>query len=152
MKVKIKDKQIKIGENSLEYYPYYFAIWKDRDDFDHRPTVKNVLSQWATALTALCSGLHSVVYLPYYLDDQTCKYLEAKIEGEDIIFSDLLVGADGYAMNLDDLSKQMYSKPDILKTWAGNFGEKHKNNPYFFGRYNAKEVIQALKDAELSDS
>ncbi len=152
MKVQIENEQLKIGENSLEYYPYYFSIWKDKDEFDHRPTVKNVLTQWATALTALCSGLYPAVYLPYYLDDQSCQYLKAELEGEDIVFSDLLVRDDGYAMDLDDLSDRMYSEPDIVKSWIDRYRKEHNSEPKFFGRYNAKEIIQALKDAELSDS
>jgi len=155
MKVQIENKRIKIGENSLEYYPYYFSIWKDRDGLDHRPTVKNVLSQWATALTALYSGSYPAVYLPYYLDDQDCKYLKAELVGEDIVFSDLSVRDAGYAMDLDDLSDRMYSEPDIIKSWIDfswiEFNGK-EHEPKFSGRYNAKKIIQALKDAEISDS
>lgn len=151
MKVEIENKRIKIGENSLEYYPYYFAIWADRDDLDHRQTVRNVLVQWAAALTNLNSSNYPAVYLPYYLDDQTCQYLKAELEEETVIFTDLLVNENGYDIDIDDLSAQMYSEPDVIESWIDVNGKDHNSAPKFFGRYNAKDVIQALKDAEISN-
>jgi len=32
MKVLIKSEKILMGENALEYYPYYFAIWRETSE------------------------------------------------------------------------------------------------------------------------
>ena len=152
MKVEIESNRINIGENSLEYYAYYFAIWADHNKFDHRQIVRNALSQWAAALSALASGLYPAVYLPYNLEDQDCKFLKAEIDGEDIILTDLLVRDDGYAMDLDDLSDRIYSAPEIIMNFTDINGKEHDTSPKFFGRYKAKELIQALNDAKFSDT
>jgi hypothetical protein len=147
MKVLIEDEKIFIDGNALEYYPYYFAIWNDIAD--HRLNVKSVLSQWATALASL-RGREGAVYLPYYLDDQTCQYLKAELDGEDVVLTDMLVRDDGYAMDLDDLSREMYSAPEVIESYVDINGHRHDSAPKFFGRYKAKELIEALKDAEVA--
>src|SRR5690242_15448402 len=86
MRVVIERKRIIIGENALEYYPYYFDIWNPA--VDYRITVRNVLSQWASALATLNSS-RSTIYLPYYLDDETCRFLKAELAGEDVVFTDI---------------------------------------------------------------
>lgn len=78
----MEEKRILIDGSVLEYYPYYFDIW--RDTVDHRLTVKCVLEQWATALGSL-SSREGAVYLPYFRDDETCRYLKAELDGEDIV-------------------------------------------------------------------
>jgi hypothetical protein len=140
-----------IGKNTLEYYPYYFATWIDRIKLDPRPTVKNVLSQWASALVSLRSGLHKAVYLPYSLDDQVCKYLKAELSQSDIVFTDLQVRCDGHALDLDDLSEVIYSEPKIDFIQIDRFSRQWGADPRFFGKFNADEVIQALNNAELVD-
>jgi hypothetical protein len=150
MKIQIENNRIVIGENGLEYYPYYFAIWKE--DIDHRITVKNVLLQWASALATLKDSRLDAVYLPYYLDDETCRFLKAELDGEDVMFTDMLVEADGYGMDLDDFSLEMYSEPDVIYKLVGWNGQEFDETPKFFGRYNAEEVIAALKSAEIAEA
>ena len=150
MKVLIGNKRVTLGEHSLEYYPYYFDIWKD--GVDHRIIVKNVLSRWASALTDLVSSDLKAVYLPYYLDDQDCKYLKVEFSGEKIVLTDMLVADSGYAMNLDELSHEMYSEPKVIESWLGVDGVKYDSSPKFFGQYNAQDLITALRDAEISDA
>jgi hypothetical protein len=115
MKVTIEGKRILIGERALEYYPYYFAIWDD--EVDHRLTVKKVLAQWAMALTRL-ESTSEPVWLPYYLDDQDCKFLKAELDGEHVVLTDIYVWADGYAMDLDDLSTEMRTEPDAVESFS----------------------------------
>ncbi len=147
MKVLIENTRISIDEKALEYYPYYLAIWKDT--FDHRVTVKRVLAQWAIALSSLSSG-ENAVYLPYYLNDQTCRYLKAELDGEDIILTDLPVVADGWAMDLDDLSREIYSEPEIIESF-GDPEEPFPDSPaQLFGRWRAGDLIDALRNAEVA--
>lgn len=147
MQVLIENERIILDGNALEYYPYYFKIWKER--IDHRITVKAVLSHWAKALATLRSR-EEVVYLPYYLDDESCKYLKAELDGEDVVLTDLLVRDAGYAMDLDDLSREMYSAPEVLKNYVDINGH-HEIAPKFFGRYKSEEFIEALRQAEISN-
>lgn len=147
MKVLIEGKEILIDGKALEYYSYYFDIWKDT--VDHRLTVKSVLDQWATALGSL-SSREGAVYLPYSLDDETCRYLKAELDGEDVVLTDMLVRDEGWAMNLDDLSREMYRQPEVIESWVDTNGHKHDLAPKFFGRYKAKELIAALQGAELA--
>jgi hypothetical protein len=149
MKVVIEERKILIEGKTLEYYPYYFSCWKDISD--HRLTVKNVLAQWAAALSRLSIKAH-VVYLPYYLDDQTCKYLKAELDGHDVLFTDLLVNANAYSMDLDDLSFEMYSEPQVIESWVDINGNKHDTAPQFFARFNLRDVIDALNTAELGNA
>ena len=135
MKVLIGNKHITIGEQGLEYYPYYFRIWKFGDVHyaDHRIIVKNVLSQWAGALTDLASNGLKAVYLPYFLDDQWCKYLKAELRGENVDLIDMLVDDAGYNMDLDELSREMYSEPKVINTHWGVDG-LIDTSPKLFGQ------------------
>ena len=148
MQVLIENERILIDRNVLEYYPYYFSIW--REGSDHRLTVKSVLSQWATALDTLPSR-KDPVYLPYYLDDQTCRYLKAELDGEDVVLTDLLVRDDGWDVNLDDLSTRLYSAPEVLTGYVDINGPDD-SSPKFFERFKAEELIEALRNAELGPS
>jgi len=150
MRVQIGNERIVIGERALEYYPYYFAIWDDA--VDHRLTVKSVLSQWASALAALSRFRQGAVYLPYYLDDQTYRFLKAELNEEDVVLTDTLVSANGYAIDLDDLSREMYSEPEVVSEGVDWDGRQNDETPKFFGRYSAEEVIEALKSAEIADA
>ena len=144
MKVLIENKRIWLGEQHLEYYPYYFDIW--RDISDHRLTVNTVLTQWATALSSLKIN-ESAVYLPYSLDDETCKYLKAELDGDDVVLTDMLVRAEGYAMDLDNLSNEMYSEPSVIVNSADGY-----SSPRFFGRYETRGLIEALRNARIDDA
>ncbi|MEO8573285.1 MAG: hypothetical protein ABI481_04890 [Pyrinomonadaceae bacterium] len=148
MQVLIENKKILFGDTELEYYPYYFSIWKE--DADHRQTVKVVLSQWADALDSLRSK-EDAVYLPYYLDDETCRYLKAELDGEDSVLTDMLVRDAGYDMDLDDLSRQMYSAPEVLDSYVDNNGH-YVRATKFFGRYRTEDLIEALRGAEINIS
>lgn len=135
-----------IGERALEYYPYYFAIWDD--EVDHRLTVKKVLAQWAMALTRL-ESTSEPVWLPYYLDDQDCKYLKAELDGEHVVLTDMYVWADGYAMDLDDLSTEMHTEPDAVESFFDINGDWFDTSPKVVGRFKVRELIEALRDAEI---
>jgi hypothetical protein len=146
MQILIENEKIFFGGAELEYYPYYFSIWKE--DADHRQTVKVVLSQWADALDSLRSK-EDAVYLPYYLNDQTCRYLKAELDGQDFILTDVLVRDAGYDMDLDDLSRQMYSAPEVLDSYVDVNGH-HVTATKFFGRYPTEDLKQALRGAEIN--
>ena len=135
MKVLIEDEQILIGLEHLEYYPYYFCSWAEEDD--HRLVVKNVLSQWASALAKL-NGELVAVFLPYYLDDESCRVLKAVLKGEDIVFTNLVIWENAYALDLDNLEEFMVTEPHIIES-----------SPREFGRYNRQEIISALNNAEV---
>lgn len=150
MKVLIENQRLLIGENTLAYYPYYFSIW--RKNVDHRLTVKGVISQWASALHTLKGFTAVAVYLPYYLDDETCRFLKAELDGENVLLTDMLVEANGYGMDLDDLSHEMYSEPEAIYIGVDWDGQEYDETPKFFGRYNAEELIEGLKSAEIADA
>ncbi|MDQ3816428.1 MAG: hypothetical protein M3362_01905 [Acidobacteriota bacterium] len=149
MKIIIEGKRILIGADVLGYYSYYIAIWKR--NLDHRLTMKKVLAQWATAVASL-SRRGGAAYLPYDLNDQSCGFLKAELDGEEVVLTDMLVGGDGYRMNLDDLSREMYSEPRVIDSWYEENGQRHDCGSKVFGRYNAVELIGALKDAEIADA
>jgi len=149
MKVIIEYERILIGENALEYYPYYFGIWNR--DIDYRITIKNVLAQWASALATL-NGSRSEVYLPYYLDDQICRFLKAESDGGRVVLTDVEVADDGWAMNLDNLGDRMYTEPEIIGSYVDYFGNEHKDTSKPFGWYSLNEVIEALRAAEIGDA
>jgi hypothetical protein len=150
MRVLIENQRLIICENGLEYYPYYFSIW--RQDIDYRLTVKSVLSQWASALYTLRGFMAEAIYLPYYLDDETCRFLKAELDGENVLLTDMLVKANGYGMDLDDLSHEMYSEPEVVYTGIDWDGQEHDETPKFFGRYHAEELIEGFKGAEIADA
>jgi hypothetical protein len=135
MKVLIENERIVIGVDALEYYPYYFCVWAEEGN--HRLVVKNVLSQWALALARL-NGEVQAVYLPYYLDDQVCKVLKATLEGEVVVFINLDIWENAYALDLDHLDEFMVTEPKIMKA-----------NLQEFGHYKREEVISALNHAEV---
>jgi hypothetical protein len=150
MKVKIEDKRILIGGKPLEYDSYFFAIWGGSKS-EHLPAVKSVLAQWVTALTSLREEGRPV-YLPYYLSDQWCKYLKAELTDKDMLLTEVFVRRGGYAMNLGDLSRDMYSEPTLMKSFIDPNGYFIDFEPKFFGRYKAEELIEALRDAEIASA
>ena len=149
MRVQIQEKNLLVDRTSLEYYPYYFAIWKDASD--HRVTVKRVLIQWAEALETLRTE-GDVVYLPYYLDDQMCKYLKAQRIDSNVQLSDLLVAADGWALDLDDLSREIYSAPEVIDNYVDSDGNRVEYEPRVFGQFAIKDLIEALRIATIADA
>ena len=146
MRVAIEQERILIDEKVLNYYPYYFAIWKD--GIDHRLVAKKVLSQWASAIETLETG-REAVYLPYYLNDQICRFLKAEADDSEVVLTSLDVYEDGWAIDLDDISREMYSTPRIAESFFDVHGRFHDNSPELLGRFNASELIEALRAAEI---
>lgn len=148
MNIFVEQEHIRIGDKSLEYYPYYFSIWDE--NVDYRVTVKNVLTQWASALTHLLkTGRH--VYLPYYLDDQGSNALKASIEEDKVVLTSVLVAYDGWAFDLNDLSEFMTSEQRVIEDLKDIHGDIVRTT-FEFGKYNLKEFIDALTGAEVIDA
>lgn len=136
MKILIKDTEIQIGDRVIEYYPYYFGIL-DYDQ-DHRECVKSVLSQWATALRQLGSQ-DEILHLPYSLDDEWVWCFRATVVDGKIALRCVQVSANGYAMNLDDLTEDMRS--DYIY---------HQEMFQDFGIYEPNELITSFAEAEVA--
>jgi hypothetical protein len=100
--------------------------------------VKEVLSQWASAIARLGGGV-SAVYLPYYLDDETCKVLEAVPAGDDVVLTSLTIWENAYALDLSDLEDFMVAEPHIIERSSKEFG-----------RFRREEIIPALGSAVIS--
>ena len=137
MKTLIKNTEIQIGDCSVAYYPYYFAI----EDYerDHRLCVKDVLSQWAVALRQLGSG-YDVLHLPYSLDDESCWCFRATTGKGKVILRCVQVTANGCAMFLNDLTVDMTSEYKYFEEMQNDFGV-----------YEADELIESLIKAEIVD-
>lgn len=135
MKTLIKDAEIQIGDRLIEYYPYYFRI-VDYDQ-DHRTCVKSVLSQWATALRQLGSP-DEILHLPYSLDDEWVWCFRGTLVDGKIALRCVQVSANGYAINLHDLTEDMRS----------NYTYRQEM-PQDFGTYEPNELITSLADAEV---
>ena len=135
MKVVIGDEFISFGEDTLSYYPYYFGI--HNHEADHRLAVKSVLRQWASAIASLRDP-EQEVYLPYSLDDESCRALRARMFEGNVVLTDVVVSENGYSIDLDDLSSFMHSKPDVYEAEE------------VFGIYPAGEFMSGLVDAELA--
>lgn len=147
MNVLIEDKQIIIGGNVLDYYPYYFVIWNR--NIDHRITVKQVITQWAEALSTLTKPEESV-FLPYDLNDQISGFLKASLDEDEIVLTDVLAGADGFAMSLDNLNKYIYKKHKVIETRRDRFGQWNKFVPRYIWRYKKQDLMDGLRDAKLA--
>ena len=135
MRVIIGDKYISFDDNTLSYYPYYFGIYDY--EADHRLAVKSVLKQWASAIASLREP-EQEAYLPYSLDDESCQALRARVFEGGVILTDVVVDENGYALNLDDLSDFMHSKPNVIEAEE------------VFGIYPVEEFVRGLENAEVA--
>jgi hypothetical protein len=139
MEVEIDYQRIRIGDQGLVYYPYYFDIWGEKEA-DKLNVLKSVLSQWASALKELRDG-DAPLYLPYSLDDETVNCIKATRKGKNIILRCVVVGANGYQLDLDDLASFMRSEQVV-----------EEESPEIFGEYAANEIIKALQEARPIDA
>lgn len=137
MKTLIGNKTIKIGENVLEYYSYYFDVWVWHTDKDFRLVVKSVVAQFAALLKEL-GQTYSALYLPYIPDDQGSWCLKATFQAGKIVLTAAEIKADGYAMNFDDMKELMTSEPEVYE-------EKKEA----FGVYDRNALIESLLNAEI---
>ncbi len=137
IKTLIKNTEIHIGDKIVRYYPYYFGI--EEYERDHRLCVKDVLSQWATALRKLGSG-YGVLHLPYSLDDESCLCFRATLAEGKVSLRCVQVSANGYAMSLNDLTADMTAEYKYLH-----------QTPNDFGVYEPDELIESLIQAEIED-
>lgn len=137
MKTVIGSKTIKIGENVLEYYPYYFDVWVWRADKGFRLVVKNVLAQFAELLKELGQP-YPFLYLPYIPDDQGSWCLKATLQGNKVVLTAVEIKKDGYTMNFDDMKELMTSEHEVYE-------EKKEA----FGVYDRNALIESLLNAEI---
>lgn len=137
MKTLIRNKTIEIGENILEYYPYYFQVWVWDEDKDYRLVVKDVLKQFAELLRELGST-YSFLYLPYIPDDQGSWCLKATMQNEKVVFNPIEIKFDGYAMDFDNMKELMTSEHEF-----------YEEKTEAFGVYERDQLIGSLLNAEV---
>ncbi|HZS03849.1 MAG TPA: hypothetical protein VFD58_03170 [Blastocatellia bacterium] len=137
MKTSIKRKSIQIGENSVEFYHYYFAIWND--DIGYRECLKNVVRQFAEVLKGLGTE-YQAAYLPYIPDDQGSWCLKATLVDDKVIMKKVEIGFDGWAMSFDNVKELSETDQEILNEKEG-----------IWGVYDQGELIESLGKAEIVD-
>ena len=135
MRTLIRDTTIQIGDQQLEYYPYYFGIW-DRDE-DHRLCVRHTIWQWAAGLRQLDDN-RQVVHLPYFLDDQWCGCLQATRKKNKVVLRRVEIIEAGYAIDLNDISDVMFGDHQYHSEAESDLGE-----------YDRDELIQSFEQAEI---
>lgn len=139
MKVTITEEAIEINGGRVRYYPYYIdQHWNEQAD-DRLVTMRKIVTQWADALARAKD--RQKLYLPYSLNDQEIECFEAVTEGDEVTLRCVEVHWSGYSMVLDELGEFMtYCPHEFLS-----------ERPDLFGRYPKRDLIEALRRAELSD-
>ncbi len=125
MEIQIDSKRLKIGEHSVKYSAYYFDV-EEYNDLSEAAALKEILVQWAGALTNLDNG--RALFLPFSLDDEWIECFKASQSGERITLKHVWVSEDGWSVDVSDLGEFMTSEHEIRKELPEVFGEYRKED------------------------
>lgn len=136
MKICVDDTSIRFGDQALSYETYYL----DNDTYanlSNAVIVKNILSQWAIALSELHDEDREL-YLPYSFDDEWVECFKVTKQGKRLIFEQVWVKENGWALDISDLKNFINSSHGIRKKF-----------PAVFGTYDKDDIISSLLNAEV---
>jgi hypothetical protein len=139
MTVTITEEAIDIDGGQVRYYPYYIdQHWNEQAE-DRLVVMRKIVAQWADELARAKDG--QKLYLPYSLDDQEVECFEAQLQGNEITLRCVEIHWNGYSMVLDEIGDFITYSPH----------EFWNERPELFGKYSKHHLIQALRNAEISD-
>ncbi len=136
LEIVIEPKRIRIGRDSISYDDYYFNVWDDGKD-PSVPIERRVVAQWADAIERLGPS-QSTAYLPFSLEDQSVEAFRARLIGDKVALRRVVVEANGYALDLDNLHEFMQQDHRILQQY-----------PQDFGAYERSDLIAGLRSARI---
>ncbi len=138
MRVTIDNKGFTLGDQRFIYDLYFL----NDDSKVLAPTMggtfKNIVLEWAKVLRTITTE-NSPFFLPYGPDDQWTDCLQAVDRDDKIVFSDVRVVREGWAINFNDLEEFITSAQEVYETRLT------------FAEYGKDDVITALINADVID-
>lgn len=136
MEISITNTSIRFGDQVLEYETYYLDN-ESYANLSNAAIIKKIIAQWVTAIKEL-NGTIREVYLPYSFDDEWVECFRVTSTDGKLIFRQVWVRENGWAVDISDLREFIRSTHDIRKMF-----------PNAFGTYDKDEIIKALLNAEV---
>ena len=101
-------------------------------------TFKNIIIEWAEVLRTITQE-NSPFFLPYGPDDEWTDCLSASLRKDKIVFNDVRVGREGWAIDFNDLEEFITSTQEIYETRLE------------FPAFAKDDVISALMNADVNE-
>lgn len=106
MLIQIDNKNIRLGDHCFAYSAYYFD-GKARAELTSADALKKFLVQWKRAVIENL-GSECVLFLPFSLEDEWVECFKAKLSGEKLSLTHVVVAENGWALPIQK-SKRIYS-------------------------------------------
>lgn len=101
-------------------------------------TFKNIVLEWAEVLRNITPE-NSPFFLPYGPDDEWTDCLESSLQKDQIVFTDVRVGREGWAIDFNDLEEFITSPQEIYETRMK------------FPKFGKDDVISSLINAVITE-
>jgi hypothetical protein len=139
MHIEIDDRHLKFDDQCLTYSSYYF----DKEEYEHLTNgevLKKIFVQWAEALARL-DNEDGMLFLPFNLDDEWVDCFKVICRNGKLLFKNVRVDENGWALDVRDLNSFMTSSHKVLKESNQTYGEHDK-----------EEVIKAVSEAKVTEN
>lgn len=138
MDINITNSSIRFGERVLEYETYYLDN-ESYANLSNAVIIKKIIEQWVEAINEL-NGTIRELYLPYSFDDEWVECFRVTSNGGRLIFQQLWVRENGWAVDISDLREFIRSPHGIRKMFPG-----------VFGIYDKDEIVSSLSNAQIQE-